>query len=1063
MKTFKLTVILTVAVLILPVAIVLLPDAPVYQPAALDMPSQKSTLMKAPQGHPDLYMEHYHAIRASENGEIEYPVGYRYKAIEEAYIASKNSSQAAAWVERGPGNVGGRTRAIVVDPDDPDMHTWWVGAVGGGLYKTINGGLNWKPQSENFPIMSVSVLTYAASNPDVMYAGTGEVSTNLDAVVGDGIFKSTDRGETWEHLASTAGNTDFIRVNRLAVDPQDPDVVVAATSFGIFRTTDGGMTWTESYSAATSVQDLRAQPGNFNMQIASENRRGILYSTDAGVTWNNATTVWLGGFNRVELAYSRSHPDIAYAAAETPATSNLYRSDDGGMNWVPTVEANSFNWMGGQGWYDNTLAVHPFDPSIVYVGGIQLWDNDVSTQNVTVRGPSNFDVSQVNPWMGFINFGASAHGGTVDYLPPEAVDVTELDYTNIEVRFGQGTQKAHRFTVSETGGTAGDGGAGIPFSEYMYADYVDVPFTVWDADNERQLMFSFRDQADNGEFNLLEWDANATDRNSWSREYMFIHKYDYDDANPHESIDEDGGHINGLLYFMWPILQTGATWDPANLPTDTLTLEFAVAQGLERVLAGARIDPGGLTHVDHHNLVPVVVDEAAEDFWMLNANDGGVAVSWDKGVNFQELDGAFRGFNTSQFYGVSKKPGSPVYIGGTQDNGTWLSFGNPNNLRGWRSALGADGFETVWHATDPNKVLASIQFTGIFRSENAGASFAPAGGLTLDGANGQFISTLGSSDEAPDYVYTTKREGVYVSDNFGESWSLVPITESWGFWSGGKARVSIADPTVVWAGYGMDSSPDRKMHVSTEQGASFSPVELPNVTRSPETVISGFATHPAESETAYALFSRYGYAKVLETKDLGQTWTDLSAYNAQGVSENGFPEIPTYDLVVMPHATHVIWVGTDAGIFTSRSSGNQWYYANNGLPAVAVWRMKVRDNEIVVGTHGRGVWTLPLAEVATDVDDPVAELPSGFSLAQNYPNPFNASTTIRFDVPSEAPVRLTVFDASGRKVAVLTDRVYAPGVHELNWNANDLASGMYFYRMETGGRIVHTRQMTLLK
>ena len=934
----------------------------------------------------------------------------------------------------------------------------------GGLWKTINGGLAWQYQTDDLPVMSVTSLAMAESNHDVIYMGTGEGYGNIDGVDGNGIFRSTDRGVTWEHLAATTANADFRHVNRLAVDSANPDVVVAATGAGIFRTTDGGMSWTEVYEGPGRVQDLRAQPGNFSMQIAGVDGNGILYSTDAGMTWEFSSVVWTSGLGRIELAYSTSHPSIAYAAVDG-STAALYRSSDGGVNWAPTVDSSPFpfSWLGFQGWYDNTLAVHPFKPDTVFVGGIFLWRNILSGETITVSGPSEFSYGGAESWLTFVNFGASAFGGTVSYLDLDAIDVSEADYNNIEIRFGQGMQKAHRFWVSETAGTFGNGGSGIPFSEFMYADYIDVPLQVWDIDNNRQLNFSFRDQADDGEFNLIEFFSSEDPgtRDTQSREYMFIHKSDYDATNPQDSIAQDGGLVHGMLYFMWPtLLDSTATWDPMNLPNQTLSISYSVTEGLGRTLDG-EIDPNSNTHVDHHNILPIPINAAQNEFWILNANDGGVAVSTDGGQSFREADNAFAGYNTAQFYGVAKKPGSPIYIAGSQDNGTWRSFGNPNNRRGWIFSLGGDGFETIWHATDPDRIMGSIQFNNILRTVNGGVSWqsTAAGGL---GA-GQFITTLASSDMAPNNVYTSNANGVAYSRDFGATWTLTSITESWGFWSGGKVRVSIADSNVVWAGYGLDSSPNRKLHISRDQGVSFEAVALPTMNRAPETIISGLATHPTESGTAYALFSRYGYARVLETKDYGQTWTDLSSFDTTGASTNGFPDVAVHDLLVMPHATNVLWAGTDIGLFKSKSYGKEWNYAHNGLPAVSVWRMKFRDDEVILGTHGRGVWTVPASEIDVAIEEESAELPSGFSLAPNYPNPFNASTTIQFKVPSEARVRLTVFDAIGRKVSVLTDRVYPPGEYDLNWNANDFASGVYFYRMESEGKLIHTHKMTLVK
>ena len=171
-----------------------------------------------------------------------------------------------------------------------------------------------------------------------------------------------------------------------------------------------------------------------------------------------------------------------------------------------------------------------------------------------------------------------------------------------------------------------------------------------------------------------------------------------------------------------------------------------------------------------------------------------------------------------------------------------------------------------------------------------------------------------------------------------------------------------------------------------------------------------------------------------------------------------------YDLLVMPHAPHVMWAATDAGLFQTKSYGNEWNYAHNGLPAVSVFRLKYRDDEIVAATHGRGVWSVPWGEIDVSIEsDDFTELPKSFSLEQNYPNPFNPTTTITFSVPEEARVRLTVFDVIGRRIAVLTDQAYSAGAHELNWDASAHASGVYFYRMEAAGKLVQTQKMTLVK
>ena len=168
-------------------------------------------------------------------------------------------------------------------------------------------------------------------------------------------------------------------------------------------------------------------------------------------------------------------------------------------------------------------------------------------------------------------------------------------------------------------------------------------------------MASFRDQAEDGGFNLIEYyrDQNSGTRDLQSFEYIFVHKYDYDETSPRGNIARSGGVVYGMLYQLWPVLASGATWDPDNLPSQTVTLEYRHVDSYVRSVDGG-IDPSGTTHVDHHGIFPVPIDKARNEFWILNANDGGVALSKDNGMSFRETDRAFSGYNTSQVYGVAK-------------------------------------------------------------------------------------------------------------------------------------------------------------------------------------------------------------------------------------------------------------------------------------------------------------------------------------------------------------------------------------------------------------------------
>ena len=728
--------------------------------------------ISAEEGHPDLYAEYHRRIRASVNGINEYPIGYRMTEFNKALRAAK-TLESLNWVERGPGNVGGRTRSLIVDPDDPNRETIWAGSVSGGLWKTTDGGRSWQAQTDHFPSLSVSSLAMAESNHDVIYLGTGGRAWN-EPMTGLGIFRSGDQGVTWEHLRSTHENDDFLDVYRLLVDPVNSNVVIAATNGGLFRTSDSGITWRKVCcrdSYYPHMMALQAQPGNFNVQIAAGGREFPFYSLDAGLTWQQADSSssvppsW-----RIEFAYSPSDPNIAYAAAFDSGIMDLYKSYDGGINWVLTTDDQARDWTQGRGYWHNSLAVHPFQPNTVFVGGVNL----------------------------------------------------------------------HRILIS---------------------DMITTP----------------------------------------------------------------------------------------NEPTRTTDF-------------GINVDRAA--HADHHIIMPVVVDSLNERFWVFNANDGGVAISKDNGRFFEELDKNGSGYNTSQFYGVAKKPGAHVYIGGTQDNGTWLSESEPEANSQWDHRLSGDGFEALWHSTNPNLLLGSIQYSMIAKSTDGGNSWRHLPDMRYDVELGQFFTTLSNSDMAPDDVYTAKRNGVYYSRNFGDSWTHTPINELWNCGRYSTVRVSQADPAVIWAGCGFITQ-ETSYHLSQDRGISFGEVSFPNIPGFRGGYSSGIATHPTEPATAYALFSQRGQPKILETQDYGKSWTDLSGFGRSGESSNGFPDVAVYDLVVMPHAPNTLWAGTEIGLFRSTNRGQQWYYVDDGLPPVAIWRMKVRDDEVILGTHGRGIWTVPRSEIET--------------------------------------------------------------------------------------------------
>ena len=1020
-----------------------------------------------PKGDPHLFGAYHEAIRTGEDGTT-YPAGHILREFDKAKRAYKAPRANLPWVERGPGNVAGRTRSLLVDPDDPNRQTWYAGAVGGGVWKTTDAGFSWEALTDHLPNLGVSAMAMAASNPDVIYVGTGEGLYSF-GVRGTGIFKTEDRGQTWDALAATTWTEGFRSINRLIVAPDNDDVVLAATNAGIFRSGDGGRSWHQAYRSARQVQDLKFRPDDFSLQLATEDRGGILRSTDGGRTWDRAPGLPGQNRGRMELAFAPSNPAVAYASADMrDGSSDLYRSDDAGETWTPVLETNrlvSTDWLGPQGDYNQSIAVHPYSPDTVYLGGIELWRSAWTgrTRNASVLTRLIEENTQL--FMGLVEFRGSHFGNLLlagDHSDPPARQISTADYVTAEVRFGPGkSQMAHRFTVDEHAGTAGNGTYGVALDGYRYGDYVEVPFEVWDMTNNRQLIASFRDQANDGAFDLRTFNFSGP-RDSQTWEHVFVHAAAYDSSGPDPAIASDGGVLHRMLYRIWPYLRYDQIWDPDSLPESAVRIVHAdLTAPIHRRAIQA---DWSAVHVDHHGIVILPQDEATNAFEIISINDGGVYYSGDSGTTWRY---AGRYYNSTQFYGVDKRPGIDQYVGGMQDNGTWRSYANASAARGWLPILGGDGIDAEWHARDGSLMLITLPRSRIFRSTTLGRTWVESSPESFGRTGvGQALTALANSDKDPDIVYTIGPSGIWRSEDFGVSWRLIPMAEEeWigGFPVSGKIRISEANPSVVWAGFRLDDTPPvtGTVQVSRDRGHVFQPVSVPDF--APEAPLSGLSTHPRDGDTGYVLFSAPYRPKILRTTDFGETWTDLSGFaeSQDGTSTNGFPDVAVFDLLVMPHDTDILWAATEIGIFVSEDGGGSWQYSDFGLPAVSIWRLRLVDSQILAATHGRGIWTVDLAHVvSSEAEVPV--VPAAFSLEQNYPNPFSDRTTLAFTLSAPTQVEISVFDVTGRRLAILVDAHLGAGEHRIPWEAGGYASGVYFSRVKVAG-LTSTQRMMLVR
>ncbi len=305
------------------------------------------------------------------------------RAIAEEKRALKAASAFPVyWEERGPDNIGGRTRGLIFDASDNTQKTVWAAGVAGGIWKTTNIDASppgWTKVDDLFENLAITTIAQDPTNSNTLYFGTGEGFGNQDAVAGLGIWKSVDGGVTWEVLSSTFGNNSFRLVNKIVIDATG-QLYVATNGGGVQFSNDNGVSFSQVlgnglFANTNNANDLEiATNGDIYAGMRAD---GIYKLTNGMGSWtaltNNLPT---SNFGRVELTTAPGTPQTVYVAfADTTTLNNggclgIFRSTNGGNTWAArTVPGN----IGTQCWYDLIMAVDPNDASRVWVGGVRLF------------------------------------------------------------------------------------------------------------------------------------------------------------------------------------------------------------------------------------------------------------------------------------------------------------------------------------------------------------------------------------------------------------------------------------------------------------------------------------------------------------------------------------------------------------------------------------------------------------------------------------------------------------------------------------------------------------------
>ena len=332
------------------------------------------------------------------DGNIPEPLKYfsEYKKFLTTAQYSKNLKSQQIWTPLGlnswvngvsgynPGN--GRINAVTVDMNN--RNNIYVAAPSGGIWMTKDGGMSWNTMFDTMAVLGTSAITIHPDNPDIIFVGTGD----RDAwdTKGTGIYKSADGGTSWSNTGMHY-NPIYRNINKILINPLNPNKMFAASSEGVYRSKNGGATWVLVYHSS-EVKDLKYKPNDTTVIYGSGSY--FIRSANGGNNFSAVTATLPNDTVRIEFDVTEANPDYVYAVASRPDNTfeGVYRSEDGGLTFYPRCNAPNilgYSELGdddaGQAWYDLAIAVSPSNANEVFVGGVNVWKSLDGGANFTVN------------------------------------------------------------------------------------------------------------------------------------------------------------------------------------------------------------------------------------------------------------------------------------------------------------------------------------------------------------------------------------------------------------------------------------------------------------------------------------------------------------------------------------------------------------------------------------------------------------------------------------------------------------------------------------------------------
>ncbi|MBM4176222.1 MAG: T9SS type A sorting domain-containing protein [Ignavibacteria bacterium] len=1012
-------------------------------------------------------------------------------------VNSNDLTRSITWTNLGPtpgyysnyGNISSRIVTGAYNPTNPNII--YIGPANGGVWKSIDNGTSWTPLTDDQPSLSMGAIAIDPTNPENIYAGTGEATYSGASYYGRGLLKSTNGGATWQHITSGLPSSSYF--SRIVIRPGNSIQLLAALgTSGLYRSTNSGVTWTQLLAGRC---DDVIYTASGDTAFAVGNGIGMQRSINGGATFSSFSSNLPDG-TRTHFDLCLKTPSIMYAAVYASSAVKVYKSTDNGVVWNQI--ATSQNFDGSQAWYDLYCKVHPKNPNVVFVGTIDVYRS--------TNGGANFS-----------NITNGYSGGNVHVDQHNLVFHPSDDNTILSLNDGG------IYRSTNLGASFENLNEKLTLTQFYRI--AASPFTP------ARILGGTQDNGTQQTYGTMNWAAAFGGDGG---EVCF---------NPFNSNFIIGETQNGGLR---RTTNGGSSWISASSGISTSEsvawvapiIAHPVTSGtfyVARTRVYRSIDNGGSWtaisgNVNGTTAVRELAISKSNPLIMYATSSSKVFKSEDGGVNW-----------TNVTFGLPNKTITSVYVHPTNSSISFLTFSGFGTEKVYRSTNGGTSWSSI-HANlpdspandmfiypdDPDKTYFISSDVGVFMTTDSGLSwieiyqglpntvaihldYSPTiqklrvgthgrgvfeASLNLTGTSASFTTQSGwnllsiplnSINKSKDYFFPNSNSYAYTYENgYQISDSLMLGV---GYW---LKFPSVQSHTI----YGEVVNP-HTINLSSGWniiGAMNSPIQTNSITTNPSGIISSqFFAYDNGYNPVTVL--EVGKGHWLKTNASGSLTFTTTSYKPPEKTSSSLDEtdkivikdddsqtysfyftdrnfdLSQYELPPSPPSG-----SKDARFISNRfveSAGTAQVISISNLQYPISLNYNSKKNSSLelsfISQNGPVNVFLKSGEEFIIHDSKIDRIKAkvsnseyGFSLAQNYPNPFNSSTLINFEIPKSAYTTLKLFDLLGRELKILVQEKLEEGKHFYKLDVSDLSSGVYFYSLNWEGNSL-SKRMILIK